>query len=70
MAKPKKKTDDIPTPPFGNDVADLADAAAPVGHRAKPAPESMTIIGRACPTCGNAKTANRCEVCGHQEADT
>jgi len=23
-----------------------------------------------CPTCGTTKTANRCEVCGHQEHDT
>ena len=23
-----------------------------------------------CPTCGTAKTGNRCEVCGHQEHDT
>lgn len=23
-----------------------------------------------CPTCGTAKTENRCAVCGHQEHDT
>lgn len=29
-----------------------------------------TLTGVACPTCGTAKTGNRCAVCGYQEKDT
>lgn len=63
----KKKTtkhdEPAPTPPNAPEFFELKDERiARVGSA------EVTLL--VCPTCGTAKTANRCEVCGHQEHDT
>jgi recombinational DNA repair protein RecR len=58
MPKRTKKPEVIiPDPPLPSSLASAS-------------PEAIERVEWPCPTCGTAKTANRCDVCGHQEHDT
>lgn len=78
MTKRKPKVEPKPTPPAaditGDHSATLArlteDAPLVLAHDAKPMHIGSANAVIACPTCGSAKTSNRCDVCGHQEHDT
>ena len=48
----------------------LADVPIALAPNTKPMRIGSADAVIHCPTCGTAKTGNRCEVCGHQEVDT
>lgn len=71
--KPAKheESDAAPTPPSSPFAAHggspvVSEPAKPIGW----VKEHAHAAAAACPTCGTAKTENRCAVCGHQEHDT
>lgn len=80
----RKKPEPKPTPPAADITVDKSETLAGIdpahpfladGVVVMAPSEPIARIGSAnaviaCPTCGTAKTGNRCEVCGHQEHDT